>query len=316
MKKIQREGNQPKIETFLPLREPLRCKVELGSHYQNCPICAMQICSNLMNGHIDICLVRNDATTLDRTNSKVDLIQVPEYSFDLKFSSDIPGLMLISNFVSDEEEKLIIDLIDQNFQTPWHQSSFNGRCLSKVYGLRTQFGLPAEERCVRQNDPALGEHDIPDFLHPYPLRLSQFISMVASDSRFRSLIPLDLLHFCPNECNCNSYTATLGHYLRPHYDDRSLSGPLLMNLSLGCDAIMTYVSPQGKEIPVLLPRKTLQIVTGPSRWDYQHSIKEGDVQGLRRVSVTWRQVGSKRTGIRGKRKSCSSEEVSSSPSVA
>ncbi|CAM9106553.1 unnamed protein product, partial [Ectocarpus fasciculatus] len=183
-------------------------------------------------------------------------------------SPDVPGLFLLHDFITAEEEASIICSIDADTQTPWRHSSFNGHCDSKSFGVRTQFGLPgvAQERAVRKNNPALGEHDLPAYLLPYPQRLHDMVMNLDG-------VPIELKNFIPNECNCNSYETSQQHSLRPHFDDRALSGPLLMNLSLGCDARMTYISPKQIEIVVSLPRRCLQIVIGPARWVYQHCIK-------------------------------------------
>ena len=117
---------------------------------------------------------------------------------------------------------------------------------------------------VRVNIPERGELDIPDFLETIR---EKFYDLVKQDG---PMVPHVLKSFKPNECNCNSYETSKGHFLTPHYDDRALSGPVLMNLSLGCDSVMTYTAENGTEIEVELPTNTLQLVTGPSRWDYQH----------------------------------------------
>lgn len=113
-------------------------------------------------------------------------------------------------------------------------------------------------------------------------------------------MPEVLQNFTPNECNCNSYRAESNHYLTPHFDDRALSGPVLMNLSLGCDSIMTYINPEkNTNIEVDLPVNCLQLVTGISRYNYMHCIKAEGIKGDRRVSVTFRQAGSKNSIIKG-----------------
>ena len=93
-----------------------------------------------------------------------------------------------------------------------------------------------------------------------------------------------------------------------HVDDRQLSGPLLCTVSLACDAHMTYQQDPLKVKQLLqrqpsggggggidtavhrvfLPRRSLQIQTGKVRFEYQHAIANADLEGDRRVSVTFR----------------------------
>lgn len=81
-------------------------------------------------------------------------------------------------------------------------------------------------------------------------------------------MPNVLLNFQPNECNANCYIRSENHYLTPHYDDRFLSGPILMNLSLQGHSKMTYSKGDSSAIhdivKVVLPRRCLQLVTGSS----------------------------------------------------
>ena len=151
--------------------------------------------------------------------------------------------------------------------------------------------MPNEPRLVRENDVKLGEYGIPAFLQPYPNRLLDIVAQ-------RKDMPVDLRNFIPNECNANYYQKALKHYLKPHYDDRALSGPVLMNLSLAGRSRMTYTKPGTTEMVVVeLPPRCLQLVTGSARWDFMHAIKAEDVLDERRMSITWRHSGAKRTGI-------------------
>lgn len=52
---------------------------------------------------------------------------------------------------------------------------------------------------------------------------------------------------------------------------------------------MTYKSQSTNQIPNILPRRSLQLVTGDARYKYTHEIKESDLLDNRRISVTFRQ---------------------------
>lgn len=314
-----------------------------------------RISSTFINLHIDSCLKKKEerekkkavddnddsdvVTSLNHNRKQYDNIGESDADFDDQLDGmslieikEVPGLWLIHNFISEAEEADIVQCLDGDIATPWHFSSFNGNCNSKTFGVKTQFGSPGEERCVRQNNPELGEYDIPNYLEKYPIRLHNFIrqklksqEVVHAKNHYsesqsqqqdsgvkhlncqrKNLPPLEVIRFIPNECNANSYEAKSKHYLRAHFDDRILSGPILMNLSLHCSSRMTYHlaskssigSSSEQEIPIPLPRRSLQLVTGPARWKYRHSIKAEDILGERRLSVTWRRSEGKNTGIR------------------
>jgi alkylated DNA repair dioxygenase AlkB len=104
--------------------------------------------------------------------------------------------------------------------------------------------------------------------------------------------------FCPNEANAISYEKSKGHYLGSHCDDRQLSGKFIVNLSLQGDAVMTYTKDRKKsgvgaeKYRVTLKRRSLQIQTGISRYDYKHGIPNEQLMSERRVSITFRQNAS------------------------
>ena len=81
--------------------------------------------------------------------------------------------------------------------------------------------------------------------------------------------------------------------LTPHCDDRQMSSDILVNLSLVCDCTMTYTNEKfpEKRVDVYLPRRSLQIQSGSTRYDYMHSIANENLHGSRRVSVTFRESG-------------------------
>lgn len=277
------------------------------SKYESLPLCP--ICNSSMwkddalnNLHIDACLQRIE---------KMSAAAIPESSlhddphvYSLKYHTvtELPGLIVIPNFITEEEETELIKCLDDDSLMSWKISSFNGNCFSKYFGVKTQFGLPNELRLVRSNETQNGEHDMPQELHPFVLRLQRFVGLHAHH------LPNELRDFKPNECNINSYFPAQGHYLRPHFDDRTLSGPVLMNLSLCGAARMTFAKPTNANlptsaiatgtfthyVPIQLPRRCLQLVTGVARWSYTHEIKHEDLLTPRRMSITWRQCGGKK----------------------
>ena len=290
-----------------------------SSAYAVCPICNVSLSVGMMNVHLDSCLGNYKAAD-ERSASVKDAIEI-DYSCirgDIESTStiipvehsELPGLWILYEFVSEEEEAAIVSLLDSD-QTLWHHSSFNGNTLSKSYGVKTQFG-PAhiEERIVRTNDPKKGEHGIPPYLQPYIDRMKEIIRKLGKVCK----MPMVLSSFKPNECNANLYLKSENHSLSPHYDDRFLSGPILMNLSLHGRSRMTYSKGNSDaihdKVAVDLPRRCLQLVTGDARYKYKHRIDAEDILDEKRVSITWRQAGDSNGGlIRGQAPDASSSSI-------
>lgn len=299
------------------LTKPTAVERELSSTaYAACPICNLELSVSMMNVHIDNCLSQNDEHG-KRKSHRSDIDSDERYSTALELPAQppfypaqhegLPGLWLIHEFINEDEEASIVANLEAD-ETSWHLSSFNGHCLSKSFGVKTQFG-PAhvEERIVRANDASRGERDIPQYLFPYIDRIKDFIKNWSQKLK----MPTVLNSFRPNECNANSYLKSENHSLTAHYDDRFLSGPILMNLSLIGRSVMTYTKGNSEAehdtVKVELPRRCLQLVTGDARYKYMHRINAEDVIDVKRMSITWRHAGDSNGGlIRGQKNSLSS----------
>lgn len=249
-----------------------------------------------INLHLDKCCGKVDSATnteslkvngatgdSGRSSMKRDAINAifPIDRSRIITSKDVPGLFIIYNFLSAEEELLIVEKLDADDLNPWKFSSFNGHCYSKGYGMVTKFG----ERIVRKNDMSRGEYDMPVFLDFVHERFRDILR------QHPQMFPPCLHRFRANECNMNSYLKSRKDTLKPHFDDRYLSGEVLMNLSLMGASFMTYIDEKDCEVDIHLPRCCLQLVTESARYDFKHSIKEVNLLDERRVSITWRQAG-------------------------
>lgn len=280
---------------FSPVQAQSALEKELSStSHVECPICGGKYSAGCMiNMHLEshfgepISKKKRASTDMCETSSSSSLEEKMVHVLVPQEHRDLPGLWLIHDFISEEEENDIIFKLEAD-KTPWHHSTFNGHCLSKCFGVRTQFGPShIQERLVRMNDISKGEHDIPEYLLPYMDRLQCFIKQSAKEYR----LPSTLMSFCPNECNANCYVKSEKHYLTAHCDDRVLSGPVLMNLSLNGLSHMTYIREGNacNTVKVELPRRCLQLVTGLARFNYQHKINSEDICEEKRISITFRQ---------------------------
>jgi 2OG-Fe(II) oxygenase superfamily len=103
------------------------------------------------------------------------------------------------------------------------------------------------------------------------------------------LVVLDVIyavssHACAtlvnNQANAIIYIKSQGSFLREHVDHRGDYDNIICTLSLGCDAVMNFRREsssgarraEGVPTRVLLPRRSLQIMTGDWRYRYYHSI--------------------------------------------
>ena len=183
----------------------------------------------------------------------------------------LSGHFLLENFITEDEERDIVNFIDDDTVNPWKDSSFNGAHEGKRYGVEVNLAKRVVERAR--------------FAMPAILRRLVIERFARAHETLRN--------FEPNECNAINYLKSRGSVLLPHCDDRQLSSDILVNLSLNADCVMTYTDEKHptKKIRVHLPRRSLQIQSGSVRYDYQHSINNEDLLGERRVSVTFRESG-------------------------
>ena len=199
----------------------------------------------------------------------------------------IPGLFLYENFITNDEEKLIISALDTEKDNPWRNNRFNGIHLGKRWGVHCN---------LRDRRVDMPQIPLPSFIRDL---LIPKLNKVLKPSIMKGCIP--------NEANAIDYRKNSGHYLKHHVDDRFLSKEPIANLSLSGSCYMTFIHEKKKHdnnnnnhnnnalssIPtqkkVLLRPKTLLILTGKSRYDYSHGIYHEDLLSTRRISITMRE---------------------------
>ena len=190
-------------------------------------------------------------------------------------SEPIPGLYLYREFVSKEDEQQILSELDgiahPDAFLPWKFSRFNGRHRGKRWGVHCNL---RDRRVGPATDP------LPPFF--FNIILPKLIRVAT------------MANCTPNEANAIDYNRTNGDYLEDHVDDRQLSKEPIANLSIGGDCYMSFINQKKKfgsvePLRVLLPRRTLQVLTGNARYDYSHGIRNQDLVDDRRVSVTMRE---------------------------
>lgn len=196
---IQSKQNKKAASFFMPKKasnssssdshNPLLKKEVSSKVLVECPLCFLRMMASSMDIHFDSCSRRQEQK---EQNQQLKKLKVPveseeEEMFVLPTSQKIfeynnerlPGLFMIPNFLDDKEEQEIINHLNSDMLSPWVHSSFNGHCLSKTFGVVTQFGGFAtttkdngsrtisgrEERIVRVNEPSKGSKHHPT--NPY-----------------------------------------------------------------------------------------------------------------------------------------------------
>ncbi|MEM9878668.1 MAG: alpha-ketoglutarate-dependent dioxygenase AlkB [Pseudomonadota bacterium] len=182
------------------------------------------------------------------------------------------GLYLFPDFLSDDEEAELAYAIDN---APW-QTDLKRRV--QHYGWRYDYS-------ARRVAPS-------DRLGPLPAWMTQVLL---------KLDELKLFPKSPEQAIVNEYLP--GQGIAPHIDCVPCFGPVIASLSLCSACEMRLDTRQTARKAVLhLPRKSLLLLTGPARYDWQHAIaaRKTDpnpnaptaarIKRERRISITFRSL--------------------------
>lgn len=173
-----------------------------------------------------------------------------------------PGMIVLEEFVSPEEERALVEFLkwdDQGAQLKQRQVQH--------FGYAFRYGLNDVD------DEAPLENGIPpicDFLQP---RLSK---RGHSKWNFRP-DQLTVNRYLPGQGKLREiYCASLNILtflscidflpgIPPHVDTHSVFEDPIISLSLLSDVVMDFRDNSGKKVPVLLPQRSLAIISGESR---------------------------------------------------
>jgi alkylated DNA repair protein alkB family protein 4 len=186
----------------------------------------------------------------------------------------IPGLFIFNNFITPEEEAVIMKELDDNSAQPWKFERHTGTHREKRFGI---------DHDLWSREIRSPKHPIPNSVRSILLpKLMRVAAMRAST---------------PNEVNAIDYRRRNGDFLKSHVNDRKKHSEPIANLSLCGDIYMTYrnTSPHRnvasiREHRILLPKRCLQVMTGKARYDFAHGIENSDLLSDRRVSLTMRET--------------------------
>uniref|UniRef100_A0A672FDN9 tRNA (carboxymethyluridine(34)-5-O)-methyltransferase n=1 Tax=Salarias fasciatus TaxID=181472 RepID=A0A672FDN9_SALFA len=159
------------------------------------------------------------------------------------------GLVLLEDFVSPEEEALLLAAID------W-SSADNDVTAQKALKHRRVKHYGFEFRYDNNNV---------DKDKPLPAGLP--VACLAVLQRCVSERHIDMM---PDQLTVNQYES--GQGIPPHVDTHSAFEDTIMSLSLGSKTVMDFRHPDGRCVPVVLPGRSLLVMKGESRYLWTHGI--------------------------------------------
>ena len=253
---------------------------------------------------------KNDAWTALMRNSN-EKRRGDESTSGRSLSGSLPGHFVVENFVTTAEETALVAFLDDRRRSGvWKPSTFNGKHLGKKWGVEVDL--------KRRTVASPGRRPMPPELLALAARLRDLAAedLAAAPGggggESRRAMPRAAARavatFAPNEANAIDYRRALGMELEPHCDDRQMSSGVLVNLSLLGDCVMTY-APDARSrrnacvaaTDAFLPRRSLQIQSGSTRYDFSHAIRNENLLADRRGSATFRESAAPatRTKMRG-----------------
>ena len=188
------------------------------------------------------------------------------FDIEEEASPDIEGLSCIPDFINHDEERALIEAIDQQ---PW-LNDLKRRV--QHYGYKYDY----KARAVT-NDAYLGP--LPDWLKPIANRLKE----------------RDIFKAVPDQVIANEYQP--GQGISGHTDCVPCFGETIASISLGSCTTMQFTKPEtGQREELYLRERSLIVLSSAARYEWQHAIparKSDVVNGFkierqRRVSLTFR----------------------------
>jgi alkylated DNA repair protein alkB family protein 8 len=217
----------------------------------------------------------------------------------------IPGLYVFDDFITESEERGIVEALDQR---PWVKML---QRRVQHFGYEFVYG-------ANNVDQSKKISDMPDFLDFLLPRISEQLSHFTFEKRDElhdeeafyneHVVPPGLptassryadatTGFCFDQLTVNDYQP--GQGIPPHVDTHSPFEEVFVSLSLGSGVSMNFRRPDApyQQDVYLLPRQ-LVVFTGEARYNYLHSIstrKVDKAEGFlrfrrRRISLTFRKL--------------------------
>ncbi|KAI8102345.1 hypothetical protein M9435_005949 [Picochlorum sp. BPE23] len=180
----------------------------------------------------------------------------------------IPGLIVMHDFITVEEEQELLDLIDGGV---WDRLA---RRRVQHYGAKFSYATRTVD--TSSNVPRI------------PEQMSCLLDRITAQGNISDTL---------DQITVNEYPVGVG--LSPHVDTHSAFGDAIASLSLSEGVTMVFRR-DGEQRAVYLPRRSLLVMGGESRWAWEHYIphRKSDVlvdghriqRQKRRVSLTCRSI--------------------------
>uniref|UniRef100_A0A3P8Y5G1 Fe2OG dioxygenase domain-containing protein n=1 Tax=Esox lucius TaxID=8010 RepID=A0A3P8Y5G1_ESOLU len=160
-----------------------------------------------------------------------------------------PGLVLVEEFVSLEEEALLLDAIDwkSHDEEVTVQKALKHRRV-KHYGYEFRY----DNNNVDKDKPLPGG---------LPQACVFVLERCVRDRHVKVM---------PDQLTVNQYQA--GQGIPPHVDTHSAFEEPILSLSLGAKTVMDFRHPDGRSVAVVLPGRSLLVMKGESRYLWTHGI--------------------------------------------
>jgi alkylated DNA repair dioxygenase AlkB len=191
------------------------------------------------------------------------------------------GLRLLPDFLSEGAAAELLCTVETTRFLP----SQSGK-LKQHYGPKMNF--------TKRKMNASEFRGIPSYAHEIEARVrSRALDLEVADplSRYQTT---DVFVLRYQECDLSN--------LDFHSDDDYAYGEVILDLSLESDSVLTFHHPQSGEcVRAPLPARSLVLLFGRARYEWEHAILAADVSG-RRTSITLRTLGAEpRTTEAGRR---------------
>ncbi|CAJ0955608.1 unnamed protein product, partial [Mesorhabditis belari] len=203
-----------------------------------------------------------------KLNSSLEDIQEAATSTpsDVSTSLAIEGLLLIENFITEDEETRLMKTIDK---VDWALSQSGRR--KQDYGPKVNF----KHKKVKLQGFA-GMPEYADFL---------LNKMSVASSSLRDYLPLEM-------CNLE-YEDIRQSTIEFHKDDMWIWGNRLISINLLSGSVMTMINPEKEFICfVWMPHLSLFSMADEARYEWKHGVQQHHIRG-RRIALTMREADKK-----------------------
>lgn len=187
---------------------------------------------------------------------------------NLSLQAKIEGLQYFANFISEDKERELIEIIDKQ---EW---------LNDLKRRVQHYGWKYDYKAKKITaDLRIGN---------LPIWLQEFAE---------HLYDKDIFNKIPDQVIVNEYQ--VGQGISAHIDCVPCFGDKIASLSLGSDSVMEFINPNSNQkVPILLEQRSLVLLSGSSRYEWQHKIPARKTDKInnqiiarkRRLSMTFREV--------------------------